>query len=159
MPRFQTTHRVQHSAENMFALVADVEKYPLFVPLCQSTTLRGRKELGEGRSVIVADMTVAYKVIRETFTSKAELDLPALEIRVEYLDGPFHHLDNRWRFEPLTATSCDVIFFIEYEFRSRMLGSLMGTMFDLVFRKFATAFEKRADEVYGRETPGTATIK
>ncbi len=150
MPQFQTTRRVRHSAKNMFDLVADVEKYPEFVPLCQSTSLRGRKELDDGKAIIVADMTVAYKVVRESFTSKAELDLPALEIRVSYLDGPFHHLDNRWRFIPLSPASCDVTFYIEYEFRSRMLGSLMGTMFDLVFRKFATAFEKRADEVYGK---------
>ncbi|PLX39475.1 MAG: ubiquinone-binding protein [Hyphomicrobiales bacterium] len=150
MARFETKHRVQHSAENMFALVADVEQYPQFVPLCQSTAVRGRKDLGDGSEMIVADMTVAYKLVRETFTSRAHFDRPKMEINVSYLDGPFHHLDNRWRFDPVDDATCDVHFYIDYEFRSRLLGSLMGTMFGLVFGKFSEAFEKRADQIYGK---------
>jgi coenzyme Q-binding protein COQ10 len=132
----------------MFDLVADVEHYPEFVPLCQSLTVRERTTAG-GRQIIVADMTVAYKVIRETFTSRVTLDRPNLEIVVEYLEGPFRRLNNRWRFRVVEASVCDVDFFIAYEFRSRALGLLMGAMFDAAFRRFAAAFEHRADQVYG----------
>ena len=97
-------------------------------------------------------MTIAYKVIHETFTSRVTLDRPNLKIQVEYLDGPFSHLDNRWSFRPLSAAECEVEFFIAYEFKSRMLGLLMGAMFESAFRKFAEAFERRADVVYGVKT-------
>jgi coenzyme Q-binding protein COQ10 len=101
--------------------------------------------------ILVADMTVAYKLIRETFTSRVTLDRPGLTILVEYLDGPFSRMENRWTFRALNERSCEVEFFIEYEFRSRVLAMLMGAMFDAAFRRFAAAFEKRADEVYGRK--------
>ncbi len=101
---------------------------------------------------MVADMTVAYKVIRQTFTSRITLDRPGLKIVVEYLDGPFSRMQNRWTFHPTGESSCDVDFFIDYEFKSRTLGMLMGAMFDTAFRKFAAAFEKRADDIYGRKT-------
>ena len=148
MPQFSTTRRVQHSASDMFDLVADVERYPQFVPLCQSLKVRQRTSDG-GKEVIVADMTVAYKLIRQTFTSRVTLDRPKLEILVEYLEGPFSQLNNRWKFRPVDERTCDVEFFIAYEFRSRALGLLMGAMFDAAFRRFAGAFERRADEVYG----------
>lgn len=150
MPAFSSTRRVAHSAADMFDLVADAEKYPAFLPLCEALRIRGRQELGEGRAVIVADMTVAYKVVRETFTSRVLLDKAAHVIRVAYLDGPFEHLDNVWSFVELDEHSCDVVFSIDYAFKNRMLGALMGTMFDRAFHKFAEAFVARADEVYGR---------
>jgi coenzyme Q-binding protein COQ10 len=88
--------------------------------------------------------------VRESFTSRVTLDHPNLQILVEYLEGPFSHLENRWTFRPVDEHSCDVEFFIDYEFKSRMLGLLMGTMFDLAFRRFAVAFEHRADAIYPR---------
>jgi coenzyme Q-binding protein COQ10 len=97
--------------------------------------------------VLTADMTVAYKMIEETFTSRVTLDRPRLKITVEYLDGPFSQLENRWSFRPLERGS-EIGFYIAYEFKSRMLGLLMGTMFETAFAKFAEAFERRADEVY-----------
>jgi len=150
MPQFETRRRVAHSAENMFDLVADVAQYPQFVPLCEATFVRGRKSVDAQTEIIIADMTVAYRVVRETFSSRATLEREALRITVEYLDGPFRHLDNRWTFEPVTAESCDVVFFIDYEFRSKLLSGLMGAMFDAAFRKFSAAFEARADFIYGR---------
>ncbi len=150
MPEWSTTRRVRHAASAMFDLVADVEHYPEFVPLCQSLRVRKRLQDG-GKDVIVADMTVAYKLIRETFTSRVTLDKPNLEILVEYLEGPFRQLNNRWNFRAITDQTCDVEFFIAYEFRSRTLGLLMGTVFDAAFRRFASAFERRADEVYGTQ--------
>jgi coenzyme Q-binding protein COQ10 len=149
MPEFTTTRRLRHSAADMFDLVADVERYPEFVPLCSSLKVRRRIEGSEGVLILVADMTVAYKLIHESFVSRVTLDRPNLQILVEYLEGPFSHLENRWTFRPTGERTCEVRFFISYEFRSRMLGLLLGSMFDLAFRRFATAFEQRADKVYG----------
>jgi coenzyme Q-binding protein COQ10 len=149
MPSFKATRRIPHSAADMFELVADVERYPQFVPLCQRLVVRKRETTAEGRVVLVADMTVAYKLIRETFTSRVTLDKPRLEILVEYLDGPFRSLENRWTFRPEGSEACEVEFDIRYEFRSRALGMVMGAVFDSAFRRFAEAFEGRANEVYG----------
>jgi coenzyme Q-binding protein COQ10 len=149
VPRFETSRRVSHSANEMFALVADVESYPRFVPLCQSLVVRGRKRQDDGSEIVVADMTVAYKVFRETFTSRVVLNPMTLQIDVSYLDGPFRHLENRWRFRPLDDAHSEVSFYIAYEFQSRALGALMGAVFEQAFRRFAEAFEARADEVYG----------
>jgi coenzyme Q-binding protein COQ10 len=151
MPQFSTKRQVRHSATEMFDLVADVERYPQFVPLCQSLTVRRRTKDAEGRDIIVADMTVAYKMIRETFTSRVTLDPTKREILVEYLEGPFRTMNNRWSFRPAGEQACDVEFFIAYEFRSRTLGLLMGGIFDAAFRRFSVAFERRADQVYGAQ--------
>lgn len=148
MHSYRTTRRVKHSAARMFDLVADVERYPEFVPMCESLHIRKRSGEPEGAEIIIADMTVAYKVIRETFSSRVTLDRPKLAILVEYLDGPFSHLENRWRFRPETETVSEVDFFIAYEFKSRMLGMVMGALFDSAFRRFAEAFERRADKIY-----------
>ena len=150
MPKFSTKRRVRHSAAEMFDLVADVERYPEFVPLCGALRVRQRNAQADGVDVVIADMTVAYKLVRETFRSRVLLDKANLQILVEYLEGPFSHMENRWSFRPTGEDSCEVEFFIDYEFRSRALGFLMGAMFDAAFRRFATAFERRADEVYGR---------
>ncbi len=158
MPQFSTRRRVRHSADDMFNLVADVDRYPEFVPLCRSMRVRRRTQMDD-REIIVAEMTVAYKLIRETFTSRVTLDRAKRTIQVEYLDGPFSRMENRWLFHPVTDANghpnegaCDVEFFIVYEFKSRTLGLLMGTMFDAAFRRFASAFEHRADVVFGHAT-------
>jgi coenzyme Q-binding protein COQ10 len=154
MPRFSSKRRVRHTAQQMFDLVADVERYPEFVPLCQSLKIRQRTPQADGTEVVVADMTVSFRLLRESFTSRVTLDRANLKILVEYLKGPFSNLENRWTFEARSETDCDVGFFLTYEFRSRMLGLLMGAMFDTAFQRFAAAFEKRADVVYGK--PGAA---
>jgi coenzyme Q-binding protein COQ10 len=153
MPSFRTIRRVRHAPANMFDLVADVDKYPRFLPLCEALSVRRRVQDRDGRSVIVADMTVAYKVFRETFASRVTLDPEKRKILVEYLDGPFRHLENRWSFKEDGEGGCVVEFFINYAFRSRTLGLLVGSMFDAAFRKFAEAFERRADIVYGPRNP------
>jgi coenzyme Q-binding protein COQ10 len=150
VPSFSTTRRVPHDAAQMFDLVADVEQYPQFVPLCQSLRVKSRTATDEGIEVLVADMTVAYKLVRETFTSRVTLDRPNLKILVEYLSGPFSKMENRWTFTPAGEHACNVAFFIDYEFRSRVLAMLMGAMFETAFRRFAGAFEARADKIYGR---------
>lgn len=147
MPKFETSRIVRHSPRQMFDLVADVERYPEFLPLCEALSVRSRKQR-ETKTLLIADMTVGYKAIRETFASQVLLQPDDLVIDVKYLDGPFRYLDNRWRFEPHGEGGCAVKFFIDYEFKSRMLGMVMGGMFDRAFRMFAEAFEKRADTIY-----------
>ena len=100
MPKFSSKRRVHHSAAQMFDLVADVERYPEFVPLCQSLKIRQRTPKPDGTEVVIADMTVSFKLVREAFTSRVTLDRPNLKILVEYLKGPFSNLENRWSFEP-----------------------------------------------------------
>ena len=151
MPRFRTIRRVHHSAAQMFALVADMDAYPEFVPLCTALRVRSRGFGEDGVETALAEMEVGYKAIRERFTTRVTLEEPRNEINVEYVDGPFRHLRNRWRFRDIEEHRSEVEFFIDYEFRSRTLGALMGAVFDDAFRKFASAFEARADKVYGRD--------
>ena len=155
MPQFETHRPVPHTPDQMFDLVADVERYPEFLPLCDALVIRNRKER-DGKILLVADMTVGYKAIRETFTSQVHLKPDEMAIDVSYLDGPFRYLSNRWRFEP-AGNGCDVHFHIDYEFKSRILGAMMGAMFDRAFRMFTNAFEKRADVVYGRPQQSAVT--
>jgi coenzyme Q-binding protein COQ10 len=147
MPRFTTKRRVRHSASDMFDLVADIEHYPEFVPLCRRIRVGQRRTVGEGIETLRSEMTVAYKMISETFVTRVTLDKPRLQIHVQYLEGPFRQLENRWTFRPLGENTSEVEFFISYEFKSRMLSLVMGSVFDTAFRKFAEAFERRADAV------------
>ncbi|TWH24510.1 MULTISPECIES: type II toxin-antitoxin system RatA family toxin [unclassified Aminobacter] len=148
MPSFETTRTVSHSPAQMFALVADIERYPEFLPMCEALSIRSRRER-DGVTLLVADMTVGYKAIRETFTSQVVLKPADNRIDVKYIDGPFKYLVNTWRFETASGGGTEIGFFIDYEFKSRVLGALMGAMFDRAFRMFAEAFEKRADAFYG----------
>jgi coenzyme Q-binding protein COQ10 len=150
MPQFSTKRRVRHAAGRMFDLVADVDKYPQFVPFCRSMKVKKRGEDARGRPTIVCEMTVAYKLIHETFTTLVTLDRDEQQIIVDYLRGPFRRLENRWRFRAVTEDASEVEFYLLYEFQSRTLGMLMGAMFEAVFRRFADAFERRADQIYGR---------
>lgn len=164
MPKFETTRTVRHSPQVMFDLVADIERYPQFVPMCESLTVKRRTTDEGGTITLLADMTIGYKVVRETFTTRVELDRTNSQIRVAYVDGPFKHLENRWTFLPAAsslapasrepgATSlanasgggCDVKFFIDYEFRSRTFQMLAGAVFEKVFVRMAEAFETRAN--------------
>jgi coenzyme Q-binding protein COQ10 len=154
MPRFSNRRRVQHRADQMFDLVADVERYPEFVPLCQAVKIRQRKNNPDGTETVIADMTVSFKLVKETFTSEVTLDRERLKILVRYLKGPFSNLENRWTFEAKGEEACDVGFFIAYEFKSKMLATLMGAMFDAAFGRFSAAFEKRADMIYGKRVVG-----
>jgi coenzyme Q-binding protein COQ10 len=149
MPRFHTSRIVSHPANAMFNLVADVESYPKFLPLCRDLKVRERSRLPDGREMLVADMQVGYKAIHESFMSRVTLDWVKREILVEYISGPFRHLENRWNFSEIGQDSCKVEFDIAYEFKSRAFALLVGGMFDAAFRRFAEAFESRADLVYG----------
>ncbi len=149
VPRFETTRLVHHSAQTMFALVADVERYPEFVPMCEALFVRRRNASG-GVETLVADMRIGYKLIHETFTSQVMLDPAQGRIVVTYLDGPFKHLENRWQFTDQPGGGCAVHFFIDYAFKSRTFEALVGAVFDTVFRKMVEAFEARADALAAR---------
>ena len=147
MPEFRSSRRVRHSAQDMYDLVAEVEAYPQFVPLCLGLRVRKRTPNADGE-VIIADMEVGYRAIRERFTSKVTCDATDRVIHVAYIDGPFRKLQNDWRFVDTADGGSTVEFYIEYEFRSRALAMVMGAVFDRAFRQFADAFEKRADRIY-----------
>jgi coenzyme Q-binding protein COQ10 len=146
LPSFETTRRIPFTVRQMFDVVADVERYPQFLPLCEGLVVRSREPKG-AETVLVATMTVGYRAIRESFTSRVTLRPEEGEIHVTYLDGPFSHLDNRWRFRDANGGS-DIVFFIDYAFSSRVLALLMGAVFDKAVRKYASAFEARAHALY-----------
>jgi coenzyme Q-binding protein COQ10 len=148
---FETRHRVGHSAEEMFALVAAVEDYPKFLPLCEALEVKARS-LAERKETLIATMTVGYGLLRESFTTEVILDKASHVIFVTYLDGPFAHLENRWRFTPVTSDTSEIDFYIAYSFRSTLFERLIGGIFDKAVRKYTEAFEARADAIYGVRT-------
>ena len=144
---FQATRRVRHSADEMFDLVADVERYPEFVPLCLRHAIRSRQARAK-TEVLMTDMTVACGIWCECFISRVTLDRPNGCILVESTDGPLRELLTRWTFRSRSGAGCDVGFYLQYEFANRALALLMGPVFDVAFGRFVQAFERRADTVY-----------
>ncbi len=159
MPSFRTTRRVPFTPRQMFDLVADVERYPQFLPLCEALAVRSREREGE-MEVLTADMTVGYKAIRETFRSRVHLDWARCEVAAAGAPGamgPFSQLENRWQFRAVPG-GCDVDFSIGYELRSAILQMLVGALFDRAFRRYTEAFEERARKVYGIAQPAAREI-
>ena len=148
MPRIETTRRIPYTPAQMFDLVADVEQYPRFFPLCEALRVRSRERKGD-KDVLLASMDIGYKAIRETITSRVTLDRRAMSVLVELVDGPFRHLENRWQFSEAPGGGTDVKFFLAYELKSLMLQLLVGGLFDQAFRRCVGAFEERARVVYG----------
>ena len=150
MPSHETVRRVPVSAKTMFAVVADVERYPEFLPLCESLKILTRKEEeSRNTTLLEADMTVAYGKVHETFRSSVILDEARQTIITKSIKGPFRQLTNEWHFEAVSENVTDVHFKIDYEFKNRMLAMLMGGLFDKVFRAYAESFETRAKELAG----------
>ena len=135
--------------EQMFDLVADVERYPEFLPWCIGARIRERSE-----SLLIADLVIGFKMIRERFTSRVGLDRPDLAIEVTYADGPFKHLSNRWRFELAPNGGCRIDFYVEFEFRSIVLQKLIGMLFHEAVKRMVAAFETRARALYGPPATG-----
>jgi coenzyme Q-binding protein COQ10 len=153
---YEIKHPVAHSAEEMFALVARVEDYPQFLPLCEELKVRHRDQR-DGKELLVATMTVGYGMIHESFTTSVHLDPAGNKILVEYLDGPFTFLENRWQFRPTGEGSCEVDFYIAYAFRSRLFERLVGRLFVKAVARYTSAFEARADVVYAQKSPALAS--
>ena len=154
---YETTHPVAHSAEEMFALVARIEDYPKFLPLCEALEVKRREVRPDDGEVLVATMTVGYGMIQESFTTKVHLEKDARTILVEYLDGPFTFLENRWRFRPTGEGTSEVEFYIAYAFRSRLFERLVGRLFAKAVERYTGAFEARADVIYGRKEAALAS--
>ena len=130
--------------EQLFDLVAGVDRYPEFLPWCLGARIRSRRE-----NVIVADLIIGFKGIRESFTSRVTLNRPEMRIDVAYLDGPFRYLNNHWIFNPMPDGACEIDFFVDFEFRSRILQRIMGVLFNEAVRRMVSAFETRAHQLYG----------
>jgi len=152
MPTHSETRVLPYTPEQVFDLVADVERYPEFLPWCLACRIRKR----ESSTSLIADLAVGFKMVREQFTSRVTLD-PKRAITVEYLSGPFEHLRNSWTFSPAPAgTSVD--FFLSFEFKSKLLQSLIGVLFEEAVKRMVAAFETRAARLYGPSAtapPGT----
>lgn len=133
----------------MFALVADVERYPEFLPWCVALRIADRREEGE-IEFLTCDMVAAYKVFREKFRSRVRLDRAERQIDVEYVDGPFRSLKNDWAFRDLLHGGSVVEFSIEFQFRSALLQATAQAVFEKAFLKMSEAFVERARSVYGR---------
>ena len=150
MPTHAERRRLPYTPEQLFALVADVERYPEFLPWCVGARVRERKQ-----NTITADLIIGYRMVRERFTSRIVLDRPG-RIDVSYSEGPFRYLDNHWLFEPEPDGGCTLDFFVDFEFRSRMLQKIIELLFNEAVRRMVSAFEARARRLYGGERQGAA---
>jgi coenzyme Q-binding protein COQ10 len=142
MPTHAERRRLPYTPQQLYDLVADVERYPEFLPWCLAARIRRR----EG-PVIFADLVIGFKMVRERFTSKVTLGEGRVD--VTYTEGPFHHLDNHWVFAPAEDGGTEIDFYVDFEFRSRLLQTLIGALFNEAVRLMVAAFEKRARQLYG----------
>ncbi len=144
-----------YGADEMFALVADVDSYSEFLPWCTASRVTRRYPAVEGGdSIIEADLVVSFSLFREKFSSRVRLEAEAKRIDVEYLDGPFRHLDNHWQFRDLGGGYCEVDFRVDFELQNAMLDRLVGAVFQKAMEKIVGAFEARASSVHGRSNDG-----
>jgi coenzyme Q-binding protein COQ10 len=150
MPTHAEKRIMPYGADQMFDLIADVGRYPEFLPWVAAARIRSRKPLPEGDGeVIEADLVVSFKLFRERFGSRVTLRPGIRTIDVEYLEGPFRYLLNHWKFEPRGAHHCEVDFFVDFEFRSALLQRVIGIVFNEAMQRIVRAFERRAEQLYG----------
>jgi coenzyme Q-binding protein COQ10 len=152
MPGIHEIRRLPYSREQMFDLVADVGHYARFLPWVIATRVKSDSD-----DLMVADMIVGFKSLREKFTSRVHKLRPE-HIEVHYVDGPMRDLDNRWIFRALPDGTCEVEFFVEFTFRSRVFEAMAGKYFDRAFRRMVAAFETRADELYGSSSSSAHSV-
>ncbi len=157
MPTHAERRYMPYTAEQMFDLIANVEKYPDFLPWCSAARIRSRTAGPDGSEVVDADLVISFKVYRERFTSRVVLKPATRQIDVAYLDGPFRYLDNHWTFEPSGDGGCHVDFFVDFEFRSRTLQMVIGAVFNQAMQRIVRAFERRAEALY-RDPPAAAAV-
>lgn len=149
MPTHAEKRVLPYTDEQLFDMVADVRRYPEFLPWCVGARIVSRTE-----SELVADLTIGFKIFRETFRSHVTLERPH-HVHVRYLTGPFRYLNNHWRFRP-AANGTEVDFFVDFEFKSRLLQALIGTVFNEAVRLMVRSFERRATILYRRASPPPA---
>ena len=150
MPTHAEQRLLPYTPEQLFALVADIERYPEFLPWCLGARVRERLP-----DRVVADLIIGFKMFRERFTSSVALD-PPRQIDVTYAEGPFRHLNNHWTFSPAASDGCLIDFFVDFEFKSRLMQRVIEVLFGEAVRRMVAAFEKRARELYG--SPALARV-
>ena len=150
MPSHAEERVLPYSPAQLYDLVADVERYPEFLPWCVAARVRSR----EG-DLVIADLMIGFKMIRERFTSRITLT-PKTRIDVAYADGPFRHLQNHWIFNPGADGGCRLDFYVDFEFKNRALQKVMELLFHEAVRRMVGAFETRARQLYG--APAAASV-
>ena len=149
MPSHHESRRLAYTPDQLFDLVADIGRYPQFLPWVVATRIRERQP-----TTITADMVVGFKMLRESFTSRVTLDRPG-HIHVDYITGPLKFLRNDWRFRPADGGGTMIDFAVEFEFRNRVFERLAGAVFHEAFRRMVAAFERRAAQLYAAQAPGS----
>lgn len=149
MPRHSETRRLPHSARQMYDLVADVARYPDFLPWTAAARIKSREPV-EGGEIMEADLVISFKVFRERFGSRVTLLPDQQQILTEYIDGPFRHLKSVWRFRDLPEGGCEVAFEVDFEFRNAILAGVIGLVFNEAMQRVVRAFEKRAAKLYAK---------
>jgi len=147
MPTHRETRLLPYTPDQMFDLVADVARYPDFLPWTAAARIRSRKPI-EGGEEMEADLVISFKVFRERFGSRVRLYPEARRIDTEYIDGPFRHMKSTWTFAPAPG-GCEVTFFVDFEFRTAILQRLIGIVFNEAMQRIVRAFERRAAQLYG----------
>ncbi|MBL6454456.1 type II toxin-antitoxin system RatA family toxin [Belnapia sp. T6] len=151
MPTHAEKRILRYTPEQLFALVADVRRYPEFLPWCV-----GARIVSQNDDKLIADLTIGFKLFRESFRSEVVLERPH-DIHVQYMNGPFRYLNNHWRFVP-HPQGTQVEFFVDFEFRSRLLQAVIGTVFNEAVRLMVRAFERRAMQLYGRPNAAPSPV-
>ncbi len=152
MPTHAEKKILPYTPDQMYQLVAEVDRYPEFLPWCMASRIRKR----EG-DVMFADLIIGFKMVRERFTSRVELNEEGRSIHVQYIDGPFQYLNNHWTFTPHPQGVC-VDFFVDFEFRSKVLQKIMGVLFNEAVKRMVHAFETRATQLYGAPNTAKASV-
>ena len=149
MPTHSEKRKLPYTARQMYDLVADVGRYPEFLPWTSAARIRSRTPRSDGAEVMEADLVISFKVFRERFGSRVVLWAEAMRIETEYLDGPFQHMKSDWRFHDLPEGGCEVAFHVDFEFKNAILRRVIGVVFDEAMRRVVRAFEARAAQLYG----------
>jgi coenzyme Q-binding protein COQ10 len=148
MPQHSETRTLPYTAQQMYDLVADVAEYPKFLPWCAAARIRSTQATALGQEML-ADLVISFKVFREKFGSRVNLQSEDHVIKTEYLDGPFKHMQSTWRFTDLDEGGCRVEFDTDFEFKNKMLQSVIGVVFHEAMQRIVRAFENRAVDLYG----------
>lgn len=148
MPTHSETRILPYSAQQMYDLVADVARYPEFLPWCAAARIRRTTPLNDTAVQVDADLVISFKVFRERFGSRVTLWPDTRKIDTEYLDGPFKYMKSNWAFADAEA-GCEVSFFVDFEFKNKVLQSIIGVVFNEAMHRIVRAFELRAEQLYG----------
>lgn len=147
MPTHAETRRLPYTAQQMYDLVADVARYPEFLPWCAAARIRGTRQVGD-HSIMDADLVISFRVFREKFGSRVTLWPGQKKIDTEYIDGPFRHMKSNWSFAEAEG-GCEVSFYVDFEFKNAILQTVIGVVFNDAMQRIVRAFERRAAELYG----------